>query len=43
MIVMIVRGLKDMEQGETAVATRFTWFKEKVEGRKEISELSTAT
>lgn len=36
---MIVRGVKNMEQGEAAVATRFTWFKEKVEGTREISAI----
>lgn len=40
---MIVRGLQDMEQGEAVGFTRFTWFKEKVEGTREISLISIAT
>lgn len=36
---MTVRGLKDIEQGEVALATRFTQFKLKVEGRRKITAI----
>lgn len=38
-IIMTVRGLKDIEQGEAALATRFTQFKLKVEGRRKITAI----
>lgn len=41
---MTGRGLKDMEHGEAAVATRFTWLKKKkkVEGGSYLQLLNTA-